>query len=203
MFTIVASRITINWASPTTPRIHQRWAGPAATPDDPARSDTATTAGSLNTGAYVRRRRLRKAACQTRYRDASMSTCRTPSGHRSSSWVAGGGGHTRPARRARDTAGDLHRLRPGLTWPHDHPRRALKARRELTRLLPGFCFRRQSCGSASCARSGDSKTGSVIPMAVSRQLVVDTLRRLGYSRQGEEAADSGWHTSVHRCDERR
>src|SRR5215471_13656426 len=62
MFTIVASRTTISWASPTTPRTHQRRAGPAATPDDPARSDTATTVGSLITGAYVRRGRLRKAA---------------------------------------------------------------------------------------------------------------------------------------------
>src|SRR5262249_20438142 len=62
MFTIVASRTTISWASPTTPRTHQRRAGPAATPDDPARSDTAATVGSLITGAYVRRRRLRKAA---------------------------------------------------------------------------------------------------------------------------------------------
>ena len=61
MFTIVASSTTISWASPATPRIHQHRAGPAATPDGPARSDTATTVGSLIPGAYVRRRRLRKA----------------------------------------------------------------------------------------------------------------------------------------------
>ena len=36
MFTIVASSTTISWASPTTPRIHQRRAGPAATPAAPA-----------------------------------------------------------------------------------------------------------------------------------------------------------------------
>ena len=46
MFTIVASSTTISWASPTTPRIHQRRADAAATPAGRACSETAT-AGSL------------------------------------------------------------------------------------------------------------------------------------------------------------
>src|SRR6516165_10295949 len=66
MFTIVASRITINWASPTTPRTHQRRADPASTPDDPARS-AAATAGSLIQEGYVGRGGFRKAS---RRRDA-------------------------------------------------------------------------------------------------------------------------------------
>src|SRR5215471_18124082 len=61
MFTIVASRTTISWASPTTPRIHQRRADSGAIPDVPGSSDLAATTGSLITGAYVGRRRLRKA----------------------------------------------------------------------------------------------------------------------------------------------
>ncbi len=46
MFTIVASRTTISWASPTTARTHQRRAGPPAVTAGRACSETAT-AGSL------------------------------------------------------------------------------------------------------------------------------------------------------------
>src|SRR5689334_13375417 len=61
MFTIVASRITISWASPTTPRIHQRRADPASTSDGTVRPGAAT-AGSLIQEGYVGRGGLRKAA---------------------------------------------------------------------------------------------------------------------------------------------
>jgi len=47
MFTIVASSTTISCASPTTPRIHQRRAGPPVPPAGRARSGTPATAGSL------------------------------------------------------------------------------------------------------------------------------------------------------------
>src|SRR5215471_308059 len=49
MFTIVASSTTINCASPTTPRIHQRWAGPAASEDRAFWSNDAV-AGRLSSG---------------------------------------------------------------------------------------------------------------------------------------------------------
>src|SRR5215469_8845588 len=60
--TIVASSTTISWASPTTPRTHQRRADSASTSDGPDHSGTAT-AGSLIQEGYVGRGGFRKAAC--------------------------------------------------------------------------------------------------------------------------------------------
>src|SRR5215468_11156099 len=61
MVTIVASSTTISWASPTTPRIHQRRVGPASTSDSPDHSDAATV-GSLIQEGYVGQGGFRKAA---------------------------------------------------------------------------------------------------------------------------------------------
>jgi len=66
MFAIVASRITISWAYPTTSRIHQRRAGPAASPDERACSDTAI-ADSLIHAAYAFRGRCRRTAGYRRH----------------------------------------------------------------------------------------------------------------------------------------
>ena len=88
MFTIVASSTTISWASPTTPRIHQRRADAAAASIGLGllrdRDRGFAHSSSLNRRGMVQEGRPSAAAArrarQTRCGDAGMSMCRTPRG---------------------------------------------------------------------------------------------------------------------------